>query len=177
MCKFPGREMNPCHSNDPSHCSDNTGSLTCCTTRELLLLFFSEYLLNSGYVLGLGENGLWNRQYLDLMKLTWQTQRQIHKKENVQWYSGINEAGLYARKWLGYFRFFQGSFQRRWHFHWDPEGKKEPHIWRRERKWLKGTYSNYLNWSLWVHIHLMSVRSMRAGTLSILFSQSTEPGT
>ena len=25
----PGQGLNPCHSNDPGHCSDNTGSLTC----------------------------------------------------------------------------------------------------------------------------------------------------
>ena len=38
--KFPGQGSNPCHCNDPSHCSDNAGSLTCCTTREFLLLSF-----------------------------------------------------------------------------------------------------------------------------------------
>ena len=33
--KNPGQRWNPCHSSDPSCCSDNTRSLTCCTTREL----------------------------------------------------------------------------------------------------------------------------------------------
>ena len=34
MWKFPGQGWNPCHSSNPSHCSDNTRSLTCGTTRE-----------------------------------------------------------------------------------------------------------------------------------------------
>ena len=33
--KFPGQGLNPCYSSDPNHCSDNTRSLTCCSTREL----------------------------------------------------------------------------------------------------------------------------------------------
>ena len=31
----PGQESNPCHNSNPSCCSDNTRSLTCCITREL----------------------------------------------------------------------------------------------------------------------------------------------
>ena len=34
--KFPGQGSNLYHSSDPSRCSDNTGSLTCCTPRERL---------------------------------------------------------------------------------------------------------------------------------------------
>ena len=37
MWKFLGRESNPRHSSDRAHCSDNAGSLTHCTTRELRL--------------------------------------------------------------------------------------------------------------------------------------------
>ena len=33
MWKFSGQGWNPCHSSDPSHCSDNTRSLTHCATR------------------------------------------------------------------------------------------------------------------------------------------------
>lgn len=33
--KLPGQRSNLYHSNDPSRCSDNTGSITCYTTREL----------------------------------------------------------------------------------------------------------------------------------------------
>ena len=40
MQKFPGQGLNPCHDRDPSCCSDNMGSLTCCTTRELLPVTF-----------------------------------------------------------------------------------------------------------------------------------------
>ena len=44
MQKFLGQGSNPCHSGDPSHCSDNTGSSTHYTARELplnnFLLFF-----------------------------------------------------------------------------------------------------------------------------------------
>ena len=36
MWKFPSQRSNPHHSRDPSCCSDNAGSLTYCTTRELL---------------------------------------------------------------------------------------------------------------------------------------------
>ena len=36
MWKFSGQGSNPCHGSDPSHCGDNTRSLSCCTTRELL---------------------------------------------------------------------------------------------------------------------------------------------
>ena len=35
MWKFPGQRWNPCHSSDPSCCSDNAGSPTHCATREL----------------------------------------------------------------------------------------------------------------------------------------------
>ena len=38
MCKFPGQGLNLCHSSDPSCSGDNARSLTCCTTRELLLI-------------------------------------------------------------------------------------------------------------------------------------------
>ena len=33
--EVPGPESNPCHSSNLNHCSDNAGSLSCCTTREL----------------------------------------------------------------------------------------------------------------------------------------------
>ena len=36
MWKFPGQVSNVCVSSDPSHSSDNTGSLTCCATWKLL---------------------------------------------------------------------------------------------------------------------------------------------
>ena len=37
MQKFPGHRLFVlCHSSDPSHCSDNARSLTCCTMWELL---------------------------------------------------------------------------------------------------------------------------------------------
>uniref|UniRef100_A0A4X1VAI2 Uncharacterized protein n=1 Tax=Sus scrofa TaxID=9823 RepID=A0A4X1VAI2_PIG len=36
MWKFPGQGWNPCHSSVPGRCSDNTRSLTCYITRELL---------------------------------------------------------------------------------------------------------------------------------------------
>ena len=46
MWKFPGQGSNPCHSNDPSSCSDNARSLTHCATRELLSpLYFRDYIL------------------------------------------------------------------------------------------------------------------------------------
>ena len=35
MWKIPGQGLKPCHSSNPSLCSDNTGSLTHCATREL----------------------------------------------------------------------------------------------------------------------------------------------
>ena len=37
MWAFPGQGSNLCHSNDPSCCNDNAGSLTCCATREVPL--------------------------------------------------------------------------------------------------------------------------------------------
>ena len=36
--KFQGQGLNPCHSSNQSHSSDNTSSLTCHTTREFLIL-------------------------------------------------------------------------------------------------------------------------------------------
>ena len=36
MWKLPGQALNPCHSSNQTHCSDNTVSLMPCTTRELL---------------------------------------------------------------------------------------------------------------------------------------------
>ena len=47
MWKFPGQELNLCYSSDPSHCSANAGSLTCCAIRDLQMKSFkrkSEYL-------------------------------------------------------------------------------------------------------------------------------------
>ena len=43
MWKFPGQGSNPYHISDPSHCSDDTRSLTCCATRELLKYILSKY--------------------------------------------------------------------------------------------------------------------------------------
>ena len=37
MWKFPDQGLNPCYSSDLSSCSDSCGSLTYCTTRELIL--------------------------------------------------------------------------------------------------------------------------------------------
>ena len=37
--KFPGQESNTCHGSTASHCSNNAGSLTCCSTRELASTF------------------------------------------------------------------------------------------------------------------------------------------
>lgn len=54
MWKFLGQGSNPHHSSNPSCCSDNTGSLTCCATGEILALFFfatplyMEFLLHQG---------------------------------------------------------------------------------------------------------------------------------
>ena len=39
MWKFLGQGLNPHHSSNLGHCSDDTGSLTCCTTRELPIFF------------------------------------------------------------------------------------------------------------------------------------------
>ena len=39
MWKFPGQGLNLCHSSTLSRCSDNTGSLSHCATRELLDVF------------------------------------------------------------------------------------------------------------------------------------------
>lgn len=38
MWKFPGQESNLCHSSEPSRCSDITGYITRCATRELLIV-------------------------------------------------------------------------------------------------------------------------------------------
>lgn len=42
MWKFLGRGLNLCHHSHPSCCSGNSGSLTCCTARELPLLVLGE---------------------------------------------------------------------------------------------------------------------------------------
>ena len=44
--KVPGTGIEPMLSSDPSCCSDDTGSLTCCTTRELLTYFRRMYIYN-----------------------------------------------------------------------------------------------------------------------------------
>ena len=43
MRKFLGQGLNPCHSSNPSHSSDNARSLTHCTTRELCYVHFYRY--------------------------------------------------------------------------------------------------------------------------------------
>ena len=40
MWKFQGWGLNPGHSSDLNHTSDNAGSLTCYATRELQVFFF-----------------------------------------------------------------------------------------------------------------------------------------
>ena len=47
MGKFPGQGLNPHHRCNQSHSNDNTGSLTCCTTREVLFLVSSYCPLTS----------------------------------------------------------------------------------------------------------------------------------
>ena len=44
MWIFPGKGSNPYHNSNPSHSSDNTGSLTLCTTMELGLTGFLNYM-------------------------------------------------------------------------------------------------------------------------------------
>ena len=39
--EFLGQRSKPCHSSHPSHCSDNTRSLTCYVPRELLTYFLN----------------------------------------------------------------------------------------------------------------------------------------
>ena len=56
MWKFPGQGSNPCHRSNPSHCSDNTGSLTCCTTRECLCMFLSKSKTWRGCVTSSGSS-------------------------------------------------------------------------------------------------------------------------
>ena len=43
MWKFPGQGSNSCHSSDPSHSSDNAGSLAFWATRELLFCLDSDH--------------------------------------------------------------------------------------------------------------------------------------
>ena len=54
---FPGHRLNPCHSSNPSHCSDSAGSLTHWAMRELLKLllvtFFSPLSLPLPYFFAL----------------------------------------------------------------------------------------------------------------------------
>ena len=40
MWKFPGQGSNLYCSSDLSSCRDHAGSLTCCTTKEVFLVFF-----------------------------------------------------------------------------------------------------------------------------------------
>ena len=40
MWTFQDQRFNPCHSHDPSNCTDNARFLTCCTISELLRVFF-----------------------------------------------------------------------------------------------------------------------------------------
>ena len=47
MWTFLDQGWNLRHSRDLSHSSDNAGSLTCCTTRELLFFFFPFFLVEN----------------------------------------------------------------------------------------------------------------------------------
>ena len=49
MWKFPGQGSNPCCSDDPSHCSDNAGSLTSCAARERLYIRTLNAVCASGF--------------------------------------------------------------------------------------------------------------------------------
>ena len=59
MLKCPAQGLNPSRSSNSSCCSDNTGSLTCCATRDLSELIFKGIHLrfpNSGVPLWLCSN-------------------------------------------------------------------------------------------------------------------------
>ena len=43
--KFLSQGLNLCHSSNPSHCIDNAGSLTCCTTRELPVFCYGHQII------------------------------------------------------------------------------------------------------------------------------------
>ena len=51
--KFPGQGLNPCHSSDPSHCSDNARSLIYCVTRELSFRVFEYMTFSYGCYFGI----------------------------------------------------------------------------------------------------------------------------
>ena len=74
MWKFSSQGSNPCHSSSPRHCSNNTKSLTYCSTRELQIPFyFKPYLTLMGIIL----------------LLTWRlmnTQRMSFFKKNILYY-------------------------------------------------------------------------------------------
>ena len=49
MQKFLGQGLNLCYSSDLSHSSDNAGSITHCTTRELLIFLLIKNKLGSSH--------------------------------------------------------------------------------------------------------------------------------
>ena len=52
LWSFPGQGSNPSHSSDPSYWSDNTRSLTCWSTRELLRHFWIDSVEDGKMCLG-----------------------------------------------------------------------------------------------------------------------------
>ena len=56
MWKFPGQGLYPCHSSNPSHCGNNTRSLTQCTTElQESKDFRSSYTSTIHYTCGPGQ--------------------------------------------------------------------------------------------------------------------------
>ena len=49
ICKFPGKGLNLCHSSNLDCYSNNTGSLTHCTTRELLYILDINHLTDEWF--------------------------------------------------------------------------------------------------------------------------------
>ena len=68
LWKFLGQGWNPWHSSNPSHCGDNTGSLTRCATREHQNLHFLLVLMQ--VFLGPELEKLWNRESI-LKSVSW----------------------------------------------------------------------------------------------------------
>ena len=91
MLKLPGQTQNLCHSSDPSHGSDNAGSLSHWATRELLLFFFV-CLFEISFNVELGWSQWWNedpgscspRGGNELGNLTYRNQSRSRQIKRIQ---------------------------------------------------------------------------------------------
>ena len=105
--KSLGQGSNPHHSHYLSHCSDNTGSLTCCTTRELTIL---QFFVDSTW-LSCNSTQFWHDLLRDSLR--------SHRPDSVRCMASPPTSEASHRIWF-VFCLWPTGYPSIWRFPWPP---------------------------------------------------------